>query len=536
MIQKRELSKCTIFQEMSDDDRKYWFDFNQQKFLHNVDTFYYSVKFVNDFTADCTDHQVLRFRKFFQKKYEKLDNVLIDFLQIDFDGKLLNLRKLSFAHMYSVCLEYPEWFDIFIAPSVPRGSDGGASVTCECVVQIRSYMLWIYGISESFERSFEYVQAIAGYFGLEIGFCQENRIDYCWHSNYLTNPERFFSLENFYKMRVDQFEDALTHSEKKGSQGYEIDYLSLGKRSDKIFIRIYLKSKEVVEQGYKGWFLYLWLFNGLINRYDLYVYEECYKRKSWKYINMARVAFYLEYGQNELSKSICRKLLDGTQTMEEDTLQRFVDQLTPKVNLIMNVEYQTMRRHSKSFAFLPFRDSKEKGPAKRIYDCIYNHKLIIDYLTMHQFRLVEPTGDVNKSRRDMCGFWKSLRSCRLVDVYIPPKQLKLVRNYSRTLNADLVKTRAINSLVTYGFYRKGLNNDDVMQDMLDALCTMNDNDMEKALRYKNKKAQQLNVSELPGNLNSAAMYNFDIIDRNTGEVYCYDNTCESVLQGGAIDE
>ena len=143
----------------------------------------------------------------------------------------LNLRKFSFAHMYTICLECPDWFDIFIAPLVPFGSDGGPSVTCEMVIQIRSYMLWMYGVHDCFERSYSYVQAIAKQFSLSIDFCQENRIDYCWHSNYLTNPEKFFSLESFYKMRVDRFSDSLTHTEKVGSDGFEIDYVSIGKRS-----------------------------------------------------------------------------------------------------------------------------------------------------------------------------------------------------------------------------------------------------------------------------------------------------------------
>ena len=59
--------------------------------------------------------------------------------------------------------------------------------------------------------------------------------------NYLKSPEKFFLPENFYKMRVDRFKDALLHTSKKGSEDSEIDYLAMGKRSDKVFIRIYLK-------------------------------------------------------------------------------------------------------------------------------------------------------------------------------------------------------------------------------------------------------------------------------------------------------
>ncbi len=536
MVLKREFSTSLIYQELSTGEQNFWFDFRQRKFLHNVDTFYYSVKFYNDFTLQSIDPAVKKFRDFFAAKKELLaSRIDVDFLPLNFGKDLdLNLRPCSFARIYNICLEYPEWFDMFFAPVVPCGSDGGESLTCELVVQIRSYMLWMYGVCAAFEKSYKFVQALADHFGLQINFVQENRVDFCYHSNYLANPEKFFSPENFYKMRVDRFNDALFHTEKVGSEDYEIDYVALGKRSDKVFIRIYLKSKEVVEQGYKGWFLYTWLFHGLINRYDLYVYEECYKRKSWQYLNMARIQFYSEYGTNVLHKKTCKELLDGERTMEEDVLQRLADQLTPKVNLVINVEYQTMRRHSKSYELLPLKDNSSKGAAKRVYDFFDNRKLITDYLTYHVFRLVKASGDVNKSRRDLCGFWDSLRHCKQVDVLIPPEQCKLIRQYSTNLNGQLVKTRAINCAINYGLYQKGINDDPVIRDVMDVLCTFGDNDMQKAIRYKRKRSKQLNADELPGSgLDySAALFDFEFLDKATGEIYAYDSTSLGKKQGG----
>ena len=536
MVEKRCSYNCELTSEMTDSDINYWFDFKKKKFLHNIDTFYFSVKFYNDFTLTSSDPAVKKFRQFFETKKALLASRMdIDFLPLHFGKDLdLNLRSCSFARIYNICLEYPEWFDMFLAPVVPCGSDGGESLTCELVVQIRSYMLWMYGVHAAFEKSYEYVKALADHFHLQIHFCQENRIDFCWHSNYLANPERFFSPENFYKMRVDRFNDALFHTEKVGSQDYEIDYVALGKRSDKVFIRIYMKSKEVVEQGYKGWFLYTWLFHGLINRYDLYVYEECYKRKSWKYLNMARISFYYEYGSNAAYKETCRKLLNEERTMEEDVLQRFADQLTPKVNLIINVEFQTMRRHTKSYELIPFKDNSSKTTAKRIYDYLDNRKLVTDYLTYYVLRLVQPNGDVNKSRRDLCGFWTALRRCKLVDVLIPPAQCRLIREYNTQLNGQLVKTRAINSAVSYGLYQKGLNDDPVIKDVMDVLCTFNDNDMQRAIRYKNKRSKQLNGRELPGSGfdRSAALFDFEFLDKFTGEVYDYNSTSLINKQGG----
>lgn len=517
---KKHLNSTKIYQELDDKNREYWFDFKQKKFLHNIDTFYYSVKLVEDFTNDSSDDSVLRFRKFFEQKKSILDSRYGQLVQIFFPGfdRSLNLCAGFYAGFFSIRLECPEWFDIFIAPSVPHGSDGGFSVTSEIVVQLRSYMLWMYGVHEAFERSYEYVKQICDYFDLHIAYCQENRIDYCWHSNYLSNPEKFFSPESFYKMRVDRFKDALMHTAKVGSEGYEIDYVSMGKCSDKVFIRIYLKSKEVIEKNYKPWFFKVWLFNGLINRYDLYCYEECYKKHSWQYLDTARLKYYSEYGSDPELREQCRDVVEGKVTMSPDTLHKLADTLTPKINLIMNVEYQTMRKHTKTYELVPFRDNSARETSKRIYDYLDNRKIIADYLTFYVFRLVKPEGDSNKSRRDLCAFWTALRSCRMIDVNVRPKDVKLIRQYCRQLNSDIMKKRVINAAVTLGIYTRGINNDNVVQDCVEALCQLNDNDIYDANRYKQKKARQFNSSELADTYVSSVTHEYQIVNINTGEV------------------
>ena len=68
MIAKREIQHTKIYQDLSDTDREYWFDFKKNKFLHNIDTFYYSVKLLEDFTDDTKDAAVLKLRQFFDKR------------------------------------------------------------------------------------------------------------------------------------------------------------------------------------------------------------------------------------------------------------------------------------------------------------------------------------------------------------------------------------------------------------------------------------------------------------------------------------
>lgn len=525
MFDKREFRNCSLSDDMNVELLDFWFSYRQQKFLHNIDTFYYSVKLCNDFTVKTLDAAVLNFRSTFEKLRVDMGYKELLPFYLPSIGKNMNFLNMSYGKYYNICLECPEYFHVFIASKVPPSADGEESVTCEIIVQIRSYMLWMYGIHAAFEKSMDYVQAIVDYFGFQVAFIQENRIDYCWHSNYLSSPEKFFTIENFYKMRVDRYRGANFHTEKVGSEDYEVDYISLGNRGGKCFVRIYLKSKEVVEQGYKAFFFKLWFFHGLINRYDLYCYEQAYIRRSWPYMTIARLSFYLEYGTNQVMKKRCEELIaqydeSGRVT---DVMLELADCLTPKVHLIINVEYQTMRKGTKSYQLLPVRDNSARVAACRVYDYLDNRPLISDYLTRDIFRLVEPSGDSNKSRRDYCGFWKALRSCKMVDVKKLPEQLKLVRDYSRRLNKDLMKRSVLNKAVTFGFYSKGINTDNPLKDCMDALLRLNDNDIQDAIRYKNKKSNQFNADELATACDDVLDYDFTLIDKVSGEIYDHNN-------------
>jgi hypothetical protein len=188
--------------------------------------------------------------------------------------------------------------------------------------------------------------------------------------------------------------------------------VALGKRSDKVFVRIYQKTREVIEQNYKPWFFQIWEMNGLISKYDKFVYEKAYEKRSWFYRFYARLEFYREHGADPQMLEYVRKILDGDIQIEENALIKLADELTPKLHYVVNVEYQTMRRHSKSYELLPIHDNSSKGVCQRVYDYIDNRKLIQDYLTFNVFRLVKSEGVAKKSHRDLCPFWEALRRTR----------------------------------------------------------------------------------------------------------------------------
>lgn len=513
MIDKYAL-KTKVYTELNEEQRNYFFDFRKFKFLHQIDTFYYSVKLDGDFSATTCDPRVIKLRNYFKNQFEKMmnfENVYTsDLLPSD-----LVLKKSGFAGFYNIHLEKSEMFDIFIAMSVPSDE------TTQVLVQLRSNALWLYGVHETYKRSIAKLQEVLGLFGLDIILVNENRVDFCWHTNYVQDPARFLNPENVANMRVSTLgRDGDIHLEFDGNNSYEIDYFRFGRlKSNNLLFRIYLKSKEVVEQGYKGFFLKVWLLNGLINRYDLFCYEECYRRRNWGFLNKARLLFYLEYGSDVVMKKFIEKdLLADGKNPDFDTLQKVADQLTPKVTLVLNFEYQTMRKFSNSIKFLNVKN--RKGFDKRIYTYLDNRKLLIEYLTHTVFRFVkyDEMTDSNKSRCEYTAFWKRLRETKLVDVHMNSHGLKLVREYSNKLDLDVVKEKVLSGLATANLYKNGVNEESSPGvDFIDFMCSLNDNDIKKFKRYKAKKVRLIGC-KLDGVKPVSLEQSFVLVDKDTGEL------------------
>lgn len=513
MIRK---SSSLIFKELDSEKLNNWFDLKDKKFLHNIDTFYYSVKLDNDFSTNTEDCSCLEFRRFFACLSTDLKKNYEFNLPIEISGceeYQLNLRPFSYASFYTINISCPDLFDIFIAPVVP-----GSSVTSEILVQLRSCLLWQFGVTKAFEYSYDCVKAICAFFHLSIMDVKENRVDYCWHSNYLRNPAKFFNIDNFRNMQVSRYKGVSYHYSFLPNNDVDNDYIALGKRSDKCFVRIYNKTREVVEQGYKSWFLKEWFFNGLISRYDFYVYEKALLNRSWSYSYKARLEFYIDYGADEKLINECKNILSGKIDKSIDYIAALANCLTPEPTIITNVEFQTMRRMSKSFQLLNLHDNTFYGPAERIYKYIDNHSLITEYLTRASLRLVEPNQeDTNKSRFDYCSFWKALRNTKFVDAKKSPKNIRLLRDYSRKINLEVVKNRALSSITTYSLYVKGVNNDGLIDDAAAFINCLNDNDIHKMQHVKNKRVSQISKLIIDSGF-TPPLGVYQIYNNDTGEI------------------
>lgn len=515
MILKQSF-RSMIFNEFNYEERQNWFDIKDKKFLNTIDTLYYSVFITGDFSPDTKDRKVINWRNFWNRHLAQLR--LFDdpaFTSIPGLPYYFNLSSFSYGSgTYEMCLSRPDNYDIFFAKRTSN------DMTSQILVQIRSKALWIDGVRKSVDCSLADVKKIVEYFGFSIIEVKENRIDYCWHTNYLQNPEQYFLPDRFAKMRVSHMDDSLIHVKYRGNEDYLIDYVTLGRKSSvNVFFRIYLKSKEVIEKGYKAFFLKLWYLNGMISRYDLYCYEFAYDYRNWDYVNLGRLKFYVEYGSDKSVIFHCKRILSGEIKMKYDDLKNFADMITPPVTLVVNVEYQTMRKFS-STIMLPdsIYNNKKYGAASRIYDIIDNYRYICNYLTLHSVRLVTPQGDDNKSRRDDCPFWAALRRSRTIDGKNTPADSVALRSYDHKRNAELVKKRALGSISSYNLYHKGDNDNSSEQDIIDFISSLNDNDFDTMSKLKSKKMKRSDFRQPLTTDEMLKNGRYVVIDKVTGEM------------------
>lgn len=473
-------------------DEKFWHTKKSKQFLKNIDTFYYAIYFENDFLSSSKEPAVFHLRQFCADLKQETDSK-----DLYFGHDKYHVLYLPGAFsIYSIRLSKPEYFDLFIAP-VTSTAD-----TPQAVLQLRSRPLWEDGVYCAFEESFNFVKMLAQRFSLTIREVKENRCDFACHSNYLSDPEKFFDRDHFVKMWVgsvgrndkEKVRHFTQHITVYDGDITETDYVAIGKRGDKCFIRIYLKSKEVIQEGYKGFFLQLWYLSGLISRYDLYCLEEAYKRKSWNYLDIARLLWALENDDRLSTEDIAdiRSVLD-VEKVDINKCHKLAKKYTPSVTKIFNIEFQCMRDMSKSFELIP----KNEGVTARVYDYLDNYELIYEYLTRVSMRLVRTNDpDPNKSRRDNNEFWDRLRNAKTVDFKRKHKDLKLIRKYTSNVNLEIRKKRAISSLSSYGYAMTQEESGSIFNDASQLLSTLNDNDFAYFDKHKKKLASR-NAEDIP---------------------------------------
>ncbi len=451
---RMELKRSQIFQENDDVFNNMWFGYTRSKFLHNIDTFYYTVSIKGDYNKNPALDDFL---------YE-LNTLKREYLQtrepVPFIDKLFVQAGRFDDYEFRLCC--PEKYDIFITSYIKN------SATPRIVVQLRSSALWIDGVKQTIEDSYYQIYKLLGSFGLECANIYENRIDYCYHTNYVQDAYRFFN-----DMKINkEIKTNMKNWRKDGlifDDGLELNYFCLGNRSsNNVFIRIYDKTREVIEMAYKGFFIEVWFQEGLISAYDKYVLEFCYKHKNYEKRFEGMLNFYLEHGKDELHKKEINHYLKDTD-VNFNEIKKLALSLLPNITTITNIEFQTKRKfYYYSDEFIDNWDFILGGVAKleRLYSIVDNRHVFLNYMTNYNLRFVDDKGEYK-------GWWKRLRGLKM---NVLNSGYEFARNYQHNLDKNKIIKKTVRSIATCSIYNNKLNSN-FIDDITDLIGSINDNDV-----------------------------------------------------------
>lgn len=543
--------KSVLYQELDTETSKRYFDYHKMKFLHNIDTLYYVIKLKNDWKYD---PNALLFKEYMDK-FQAQALITPDMLPVFTSEQLNNIKVPSFewlmngvaaSKIYRYDLQQPDRFSVFVAPNTPNPE------TPEMIVQLRSQFLWLVGEKQAVLESLSAVENLLTCFGLEIKEVKENRIDFAYHTNYIQNPTKYFKHENINKMQQSRFTRGSIEFSFRNQWDVETDYLTLGrKKSNNLFFRIYDKTKEVIQLGYKQFFIKIWYMEKLISYFDMYCIEKAFLNPSadnYKYLDVARLEFYLEFGKDDYYKSKIEDLLKE-KTKDYESIIELADLLTPSVTKILNVELETKRKFyatmDNSMDLLSVSTNSAPKYSHKLFRILDNKKLFHDFITRNtadgsgvirfiDYKAKNRLGQPWKHKRDFptSDFWSRLQS---VSLSWTADDIKLVREYQQNLSVSLLKKQILNRVSTYSLYLNKDTESSAFSDALDYISTLNETDLEHANQYKNKKMLLIQDRLMNTEVSLAKENNFGIVDLGSGElITMLDNTDNAVSQDYSI--
>ena len=498
---ERGTGRTGFYQELIKDNRQKFMEIKEKKYLPYIDTLYYSVYIKDDSKILPSDSPIIPLIK---NLATKKDEVINGNSEIEFSHGLL--ATLKTAKGYNYCLTEPDLYDIFVAKTLTNKNNPRIQI------QLRSLGLWTRGIEEIMIEAYKKLDTLLESYNLSIERCRETRIDYCYHTNDISNPNKIFKeADGCIKHLHTNLEKAkivadLEHVE--DGTIFHKNYVSFGdKKSKNVRARIYDKVKEVIELGYKGFFFKIWYDNGLISYYDKWCMEYALPYKNIDYLYKARLAFYVEHGKDTKR----RERYISALTNKNTTLAEFrllADEkieigdsnvlFLPRTTSILNVEYETKRKFYyysddfiDNFKFI-HRDIPKH--LERIIKILDNRVLFLEYLTKKSLSF--HNGKDSNGNIKYQSWWERLRKTKLGGI---KADKKLLREYIFHMDKKCVQKRAINALASVAVYGDKTDSG-FIEDVSDWLAGISDNDAQRMGRLLYVDADGEVADELQGNL------------------------------------
>ena len=519
--------KSLIFAELGEEKQKEFFDLKTKSFMHNIDSLYFMIR-INE---DWKEHYGAVAFKSDLLAFQSASYEVEEFPCYEHLGSWV-MKGVAFSKIYRYDLHQNDKFALFIAHTVPNAN------TPQIMVQLRSQYLWLEGEKQAVIKTLKDVETLLKEYDLTIQEVKENRIDYAYHTNYIQNPTTYFKHQNINKMQQSRFKRGTIEFYFKNEWDVETDYLTLGKKkSNNLFFRIYDKTNEVINLGYKQFFIEMWHQKKLINTYDKYCLEKAFLNPSaenHKYVDVARLEFYVEYGSNQEQIKNCLHLINA-KNKNYPAIIKLANELTPAVTKILNVEFETKRKFYSTMdetinTALPVVSDVPKYSHK-LFRIIDNKKLFCDYLTCNtsdgsgiirfiNYKAKNKNGDAWQHKRDfpVSDFWDRLQN---VTLNWDAPNVELVRQYQKSVSLELMKKRATRAIGVLSLYQNGKVKENLYEDVTDFLAVLNENDLHNAIEYKEKRFRQLRERLTNIDVSLPKAHTFKIINED-GEILAED--------------
>lgn len=462
------------------------FDYSNRKFIHEIDNVYFTVSIKNDSVENkqigLLVDDLIALKK---KAVEENKEFML------FNDVYMTSRNFG---MYTLCLTKNDSYDIFIAQQKELPNKD----TPRILVQVRSKPLWLNGYKETIDDIMLILQELLKHhYNLDINELKENRIDYAFHTNYIQNPERYFSDDMMKKSLIFQgkYHKVGNFTRSNGVGAMTVDYLALGSRNaNNVFVRQYNKTREVIEKGYKSYFIEIWKDNKMINEFDYYCIAYAYNKRSYESLHEARLKYYIEFGKDTIIKENFKTMILNKKPYGE--MKIAAKGIVPAVTLIMNIEFETKRKFYRTCdSFI----NTFKGSTNRIIKLLDNRSIFLEYLTHHFVcwgEVYEYIED-GKKKKDIkyLDWWDTLRK-----VKINNSGTKLKRNYDNNLDEERLFKSMLSKIASVAVVNE-TNHEDLFEDILDIMSNVNDNHKENYLPEKEKKHKYYKY-KLPNSLRS----------------------------------
>lgn len=456
-----DIKRTKIYKEFDKETNGKYFNTKNHAVIEKVDSLYYNV-FLSEDTNDNNKIDSL---------FSEIDILRETFKETKEEQFYKDLEvKLGGYSIYSYRLSCSDLYDIFISNYLPNKK------TARVVIQLRSFGLWVHGVDDMLELSFNKLKEIFKDYDISIDRTLENRFDYCYHTNMIQNSKNYFSDDKLLKhcvstMNIYSKVGNARLNNNTDNRNLTVDYFSLGNRtSNNVFIRIYDKTREVVEMGYKSFFIEYWYKNRMISFYDKYCIEIAYKKKNYDALHLARLHFYLDYGTNTGIKNKIINLISDSNSRYKD-FKQLADNIMPSITIVNNIEFETKRN------FYRFSDKQIDGvletnctnELRRVYKIYHNRDIFLKYLTSKTLCFVKEIGS-----NDFMDWWKRIANKKLSNCN--KTNTDIIREYSKEIDLDASLTRTINSIGTTSIY-KGNKYTSLTEDIGSMIGMLNDNDI-----------------------------------------------------------